>query len=165
MNRKIIFLILIFSAIPAFVFSQNRQVLLEDLINNPGEHDQKIVFFQAEAIGEPLYTKSGNWINLASGAYYLSVFVEERAFIEKIKYWGSYREKGDLVRVRGRFYENCPSHHQLGAHLLGLEIAERGREVIHPVSPQKINFAFAGLIICLTTSLIYLIKMRRWKKK
>ncbi len=170
-RKGVVFMVKKMVAVPIFVLAVTsahagyQQVSLEDLITNPDGYDQKVVSFQAEAIGEPLYTESGNWFNVSLDSYNLGVFLKSVNFIEKIKYWGSYKERGDIVEIKGTFYKNCPRHNQMGVHLISLEIAERGKEVEHPVSPEKKRFAFLSLIICLTMGLIYFIRVRLWKKK
>ncbi len=147
-----------------FAYAGYEPVSLGELINSPAKYDREIVSFQAEVIGEPLFTESGTWFNVTSGSYHIGVFLEDERFLDKIEYWGSYAEDGDILRVKGIFYKNCPLHYQLGVHLIDLEISQRGQKRKHLVSPKKEIFAWLSLIICLTMALIYLIK-RQWKKK
>lgn len=145
-------------------YAGHQRILLDDLINNPDKYDQRVVSFQAEVIGDSLRTESGNWFNVTSGSYHIGVFLDDLSFLEKIEHWGSYSEEGDLVELRGLFYQNCPAHHQLGIHLIDLEVVKRGKMLTHEVSSEKKFFALISFIICLTTGLIYFIK-RKWLKK
>ncbi len=156
----IFFLTLFVLDIPAYAES----VSLGNLINQPDKYDQKTITFEAEVIGEPLSTQSGNWFNVTCGSYHIGIFFKDKDLINQLKYWGSYRQRGDIVQVKGVFYKNCPAHSQSGVHLISLELVKRGMDVSYPISSGKIKFAFLSFVICLTMAAVYFIKVR-WQKK
>ncbi len=147
------------------VYAQFQTITLKSLVDNPEEYDQKIVFLQAELIGEPLTTETGTWLNLGANDYNMGVFLKQKEILEKINYWGSYKEKGDIVQIKGIFYKNCPVHNQRGVHLLNLKIVKAGKRIEHKADPDKKRFALISFIICLTTGIIYFIKVKLWQKK
>lgn len=161
-SLKIISFFLTLFVLANFVYAES--VSLGSLIDQPDKYDQKTITFEAEVIGEPLSTESGNWFNVTCGSYHIGIFFKDKNLINQLKYWGSYRQRGDIVQVKGVFYKNCPVHNQLGVHLVSLELVKRGMDVSHPVSPDKIKFAFLSFVICLTMAAVYFIKVR-WQKK
>lgn len=163
--KKFLIVSLILSGFSFLVYAQTQIVALQSLVKEPDKYNQKMVFLQAEAIGEPLTTDTGIWLNLGSDGYNIAVFLEEKEMLEKIDYWGSYREKGDIVGIKGIFYKNCPIHNQRGIHLIDLSIKEQGKEIEHKTSQQKRRVGVIGLIICLTIGIIYFIKVKLWQKK
>ncbi len=163
--KKILIIGLILSGFSFLVYTQNQSITLQSLVEEPDKYNQKMVFLQAEAIGEPLTTDTGIWLNLGSDGYNVAVFLEEKEMLKKINYWGSYKEKGDIVRVKGIFYKNCPIHNQRGIHLVDLSIEKQGEEREHKTSRQKRRIGVISLIICLTIGIIYFIKVKLWQKK
>lgn len=162
---RIIIFSLTLTGISFFVYAQVQTITLKSLVDNPEEYDQKIISLQAELIGEPLTTDTGTWFNLGANDYNIGVFLNQKEVLEKVNHWGSYKEKGDIVRIKGVFYKNCPLHNQRGIHLIDLSVKEQGQEVKHKISQQKRKFAFISLIICLTIGIIYFIKIKLWQKK
>lgn len=138
-----------------------RKITLEDVLTRPEEFDNKTVIIEGEVIGEPLgIRQSGVWLNLSAGGYNLGVFLQNKEILEKIKYWGSYKEKGDYVKIEGVFNKDCKQHQERDFHLSNLEIVERGFFREGSVAILKIRMAIMSFIICLTMALIYFIKVR-----
>ncbi|MFO8052613.1 MAG: hypothetical protein R6U54_01460 [Candidatus Omnitrophota bacterium] len=158
----ILILIFLFSLT---IYAQGQTTTLKSLVDNPEKYDQKIISLKAELIGEPLTTETGTWLNLGANDYNIGVFLKEKRILEKVSYWGSYKEKGDIVEVKGMFYKNCPVHDRRGIHLSGLSVVEQGQEVEYKTSSQKKKFALISFVIFLTIGVIYLIKIKLWHKK
>ncbi|MBD3245737.1 MAG: hypothetical protein GF333_01865 [Candidatus Omnitrophica bacterium] len=131
----------------------------------PEEFHRTQVTIQGEAIGEPLKTVEGFWVNLSSEGAHLSAWVKDREAVDKIVHWGRYGMRGDRVEVTGVFYRKCPVHHTSGIHVQSLRVRERGGRVFHPVSARKKTGTRAAAIICLTFFLIYLIKERNRRRQ
>ncbi len=163
LNKMCFYFLFFFLAIAGY--TQDSRVSLEELINNPDKYDQKSVSFKAEIIGDPLFEAGGgHWLNFSADGYYLGVFTQDASLVEKIKHWGSYQEKGDIIEVQGVFYKNCRQYNKRFLHLTSLEVAKEGGKTEHLVLPEKKRFAFLSFVICLTMGLIYFIKVR-WQKK
>jgi len=155
MRKNIILITLVFAVIfPCFVFA----VSLEEILNAPAEFDSKAVEIEAEVIGNPLKGVNGVWLNVKSGESNIGVFSLDAAVLESIKYWGSYGQKGDKLKIKGIFYKNCPLHQISDIHLNSLAVIEKGCENKMAVSSERIRLAVMLFIICLTTGLIYFIK-------
>lgn len=153
--RKIIFLtlVLVFLA-PVVSFASS----LGEILGNPAKFDAKKVEIEAEAIGSPLKGDGGVWINVGSRESNIGIFSKDSGVLERIKYWGSYREKGDYLRIEGVFFRNCPFHQISDIHLESLEVVETGYENKISVSPEKVKLAAILFVICLIMGAIYFIK-------
>lgn len=164
--KKIIFLISLLllisgiSLIPAFAQKNS----LKEVLNNPSAFDRKVIEIEGEVIGEPLKAEGGLWINIASGSYNIGVFSSDLEVLNPIEFWGSYKEKGDRVRIKGTFYKNCPWHQISDVHLTTLEVVEKGYKKEILVSPQKVQLSIILFTICLATATLYFIKRKYGRK-
>lgn len=155
--RKIISLLLIFflSGIPNS-FSQR----LKDILSEPDTFDKAKVSFKGEVIGEVLKEKDGVWINMSSGDFNIGVFLKDKKMVDKIKNFGSYKVKGDRVKIEGIFYKRCPFHFERNIHALSLEIINIGGVRMEVPLDSKKKLSFILIIICLTLGIIYFIKIK-----
>ncbi|MFH1505348.1 MAG: hypothetical protein ABIH08_08225 [Candidatus Omnitrophota bacterium] len=131
---------------------------LEEILNEPNKFDGKVVEIEGEVIGNPLKGAGGIWINIKSEDYNMGIFSEDIKILEKIKYWGSYKEKGDYLAVEGVFYKHCPQHQIGGLHLKSLKVIERGHKNEVGVSKSKVKLTIIIFMICLALGLVYFIK-------
>lgn len=131
-----------------------------DLINNAKEYDGKVVGYQGEMIGDVMARGNFAWVNLNDGNNAIGIWIEKN-FTKEILYFGSYKEKGDVIEVTGIFHRACLEHGgDLDIHAQVIKILQRGRPLTHRLNPGKRNFAlFLGVILCL------ILIFQRWKKK
>ncbi|UCG34645.1 MAG: hypothetical protein JSW17_03900 [Candidatus Omnitrophota bacterium] len=132
---------------------------LKKIVEDPDDFESKLVEVEGEVIGEPLYAKEGAWVNILSKGYHAGIVVP-RIYLDKIKHWGGYRESGDIAKVRGKFYKECPLHHEMHIHAHTLEIIALGAPKSDVVLPFKVQMAVSLFIICLIIGLVYFIKSR-----
>ncbi|MCF7875232.1 MAG: hypothetical protein K9L87_01755 [Candidatus Omnitrophica bacterium] len=147
------------------VYAEAQTINLKSLIAKPETYDGKMVSFEAEAIGDPLRGKKGSWFNVQSGEYNMGIFVKNQSIINSINYWGNYKERGDLIKIKGIFYKNCSVHGGRDLHLVDLEVVEKGKKIKLKVADGKKRFALFSFVIFLTLGSIYLIKIRLWQQK
>jgi len=155
--KKTTFLILILILMPISI----KAASLTGILTDPKSFERKEVQIIGEVIGEPLGQEESFWINLSSQGYNIGVFSQDKIKFRTITHWGSYAETGDLVKIEGKFYENCPLHHTSDIHLKSLTVLERGHKNRPRVSKRKVRVANLSLIICLLVSLIYFLKEKR----
>lgn len=136
---------------------------IKNLFVQSNKFDGKIVEAEGEVIGEALKDKDKVWINISCAGSAIGVFLSDENLLKEIKYWGSYRQKGDIVKIRGRFYKNCPFHQKIDIHAQGVKVSKRGFPRKEFVSSFKIKLAIVFFIICLTLTSIYFIKL--WRRK
>lgn len=160
--KLFIFSLLFLTLATSFVYA--KASALEAVLAFPEKFNEKEVWVKGEVIGEPLKNAQGVWINITSDSKQIGVFSSDRGIIEKITYWGSYRETGDQVRIKGIFYKECPVHQTRDVHLETLEIVKKGHRNEHPISAQKQQLAKILSVICLVTAFIYLTKLKYGKR-
>ena len=137
---------------------------LEAIFASPEIFSGAEVQIEGEVIGEPLNDDKGVWFNLSTGSKQIGIFVSDKEIIEVITYWGSYKDTGDQVRVRGTFYKECPDHQISDLHLASLDIIRKGHSNKYFISDKKQLLAKILSIICLTIAVIYLIKLKYGKR-
>lgn len=158
---KLSFLFFLITLIVPFAYAET--IALEDILASPESFDKREVQVEGEAIGEPLRDDRGVWINISSGSKQIGVFSPDKKIAENITYWGSYKYRGDQLRITGIFYKDCPIYQISDIHLRSLEIIEKGRKNEFSASAQKQQLALGLSIICLITAAIYFIKMKYGK--
>lgn len=135
-------------------------IFLKEILDRPDVYDRQEVKIEGEAIGEVLKADKGAWINIASGSYNIGVFSPNASIFRQISYWGSYKERGDRLRIKGIFYKNCPLRQISYIDLKTLEIIEKGVKIKALVPFLKIKLAFVLFAICLMTAYIYFRKRK-----
>jgi hypothetical protein len=111
------------------------------LIEEAKALDGTTLVFEGEAIGDPLFRGDHAWLNISDGTYAIGIWVA-RPDLAMIERYGSYRWKGDRIRVCGTFHRVCPDHGgDLDIHALSLEVIERGTEVPRPIKPIEVLIA------------------------
>ena len=145
--------------------SFSQEVTLQELLEQPHQYHNQGVVIEAEAIGEVLKGKNGLWINVAQEGYQLGIFIDRimlsrYPFFEKITFFGSYHRQGDIIRVEGTFYDNCPIHFTRDIHATRITVKEKGKVLQENVSERKKDTFAILAIICLTLAGIYFIKVR-----
>lgn len=159
---KILFVFSIFILNLTYVCGQSSSI--KEILKKPNLFDAKTVEIQGEVIGEPLKDAQGIWINITFQGSNIGIFCSHEESIVQISHWGSYKEKGDQLKIRGIFYKDCPEHQISGVHLKSLEIMQVGEAREVPVSLRKKKLAIGLFAICLTIGVIYSIK-RKYARK
>lgn len=149
---------LFFSLVAAFC-ARAETTPIQKILDEPERFESKTVGVKGEVIGEPLYAKEGSWVNILSEGSHMAVVVPQ-AYLDKIEYWGGYRQSGDIVVVEGKFFKECPLHHETHMHAYTLEVIARGLPREDAVPTFKVQMAVILFIICLTIGLVHLIKSR-----
>ena len=153
-----IFSFLFFSLAAAFC-ARAEITPVQKILEDPERFESNTVEVKGEAIGEPLYAKGGSWVNILSEGSHMAVVVDKTQ-LDKIKYWGGYRQSGDIIIVEGKFFKECPLHHETHMHVYALEVIARGMPREDTVPTFKVQMAVILFIICLTIGLVHLIKSR-----
>ncbi|MDD5069184.1 MAG: hypothetical protein PHV17_00480 [Candidatus Omnitrophica bacterium] len=145
-----------------FQSSFSEPATVNALIERSAEFDGKKVSLTGEVIGDCLKSSDGMWINLLSGADAIGVFVKskDKAILDKVKNFGSYKTKGDILEVEGTFYRYSPSHANLALYAETIKLVSSGYVLKEYISPIKIRLIIIFFIIYLTLYLIYLIKVK-----
>lgn len=150
--------ILLLLCFAAFFNVRSQVTSLEEILKSARSFNRRDFEVEGEVIGEALNAQGGFWINIFSNGYNIPVFIPDQKWTKDIEHWGSYREQGDSVKVKGTFYENCSVHQETDIHADAIAITARGFVKKEEVASYKIKFSLYLLIICLTLAVIYFIK-------
>ncbi|MBP7732313.1 MAG: hypothetical protein KA140_00915 [Caldisericia bacterium] len=104
--RKI-WLVFLLLAFPSLVCASTRVFTPTELINETAidrQLDGTRIVLEGEVISEAIERKDGCWVNVTDGSIAIGVFFKDKKNIEKIKYWGMHKVKGDTVRIEGKVH-------------------------------------------------------------
>ncbi len=155
-SKKIVVFIIIFSFIFIINCYATDTIEINQLIENASSLDNTVLTIQGELIGEALERNEYAWINVNDGTNATGVFIKQ-SDIDKIKYYGDYKHRGDIVKITGTFYKSCKAHGgDVDIHCSSLEIIEKGHINKEEVSRFKIIFAVILFIIASLILIVYL---------
>ena len=119
------------------------EVSANGLIDEAGAYDGRRVVFSGEVVGDILESGDHVWLNVSDGGNAVGVWVE-RGLARDIRVAGRYAQRGDIVRVTGKFNRACPEHGgDFDIHAQRVDLVERGYPVTHPVPRWKAGLAIA----------------------
>jgi len=153
------------STVPRIALCDSETVSSRQLIDNANQYNGKEIIYSGEVIGDVMARGNFAWINVSDANNAIGVWVA-KDLAREISYTGSYKQKGDIVEIKGKFNRACVMHGgDLDIHAESLQIVKKGANVDEVVSPRKIKVAITFLIICLTLTVIYFIRLgiRSWK--
>ncbi|MFC1496488.1 DNA-binding protein [Candidatus Margulisiibacteriota bacterium] len=123
-----------------------------ELINNPAPYNNKTIIYEGEAIGDIM----DGWINVNDGNAAIGVFATDRSQLEKIKFLGNYKNKGDRLRIEGIFNQACARHGgDLDIHTNKIEIIRVGQKIDRKPDLTKL---LSIMILAITMMILYMIK-------
>lgn len=161
---------LIFFFPGVFLYAQEEIVTVNDILSNPKQFDGKEVRLRGEVVQFKVKTSGGYFIQLNDDPYVkksiaegskpkgtncaISVFVKDE-LSKKIKYFGSYRYKGDVIEITGKFNVSCSEHSgETDVHADSLKVLKRGYPIKHPLNIKLLGFSIALFLIS-TFVLVY----------
>ena len=134
-----------------------------ELINNAKQYDGEIVIYQGEVVGDIMARGEYAWVSLNDGYAAIGLWVR-KAGLKDIIYLGSYRAKGDIIEVTGKFNRSCPEHGgDLDIHVQEIRKVLSGELSVNRLSMKKF---YIGLFSTLVLLSLYLIsRLFRYKRK
>ncbi|WP_207648750.1 hypothetical protein [Clostridium homopropionicum] len=109
-----------------------------DLIENGKTLDGRMVEIKGEAIGEAMTRGNFTWINISDGSNGIGIWVKNED-ANKIKTFGSYKYKGDIIKVSGIFKRACSEHGgDMDIHEESLAIESIGYKVDRSLENSKV---------------------------
>lgn len=123
-----------------------------EIIDHARDLDGKILTYEGEVIGDIMSRGDHLWINVSDGANAIGLWITgDQA--KHVSIAGKYDQRGDRIRVVGRFNEACAEHGgDYDIHPDTLVLLEKGCPINHPVKPGLIVTAivlFLGAVIVL----------------
>lgn len=154
-KSKILIILFVFTTLLTGVVNGTSYIEINELIENTKESDKKEVTIQGEAIGEVLERGKYAWVNINDGTNAIGVWLKiEDA--NKIKSFGDYKHKGDIVKVTGIFSRACTEHGgDIDIHNISLEIVEKGYTIRETVAQPKIILTLILNIIAVIVAYFY----------
>ena len=142
-------------------------VSVKTLVETPKGYEETNVTTEGEVL-DVLVQKQGTWINILDDGVSIGVWVEEDVRIPKIEYRGSYSQKGDIVKVQGTFYADCPQH--LGTrdiHAEKVSLVSRGSIQVEEGVQAKRKQTIIWVYIFGASLVVYSVQhlLRKGKKK
>jgi len=135
----------------------------KELIENAIRYDGKIVEYEGEAIGDVMVRGEYCWINLNDGKDAIGIWIK-KDMAKEIEYKGSYKFKGDWLRIKGIFNRSCLQHGgDLDIHTISSEIIEKGREIKERLVKPKLDLTvrLGGVLLCLIILNLFLRRQRK----
>jgi len=136
----VVFLLVLASHCHAAVWSST------ELIEKSKELNGKELSYKGELITAILNRGEYSWINLNDGANAIGIWCKS-SLLKDVKNIGDYKNKGDLLEVKGVFNRACAMHAgELDIHADALKIVSRGypiREHINIVRVHSSAILFA----------------------
>ena len=156
---KVIFLSSLLIVSTRFGASALDHVSVNQLIEQEDRYDKTLVTVQGEAIGEPLRRGDECWVNIDDGTNSIGIKMKETD-AQRVRTYGSYKQKGDTVQVKGYFYKACPEDGgETDIHAIDVQVVSPGESTPENVPPSKIAAA-AGLAVLMAVGLA----VYRWKR-
>jgi hypothetical protein len=132
-------------------------VKINDLIENQREFNGQVITIQGEVIGESMNRGDYSWININDGSNAIGIWLK-KSDVEKIKYYGNYKNLGDEVEIVGTFSKSCIEHGgEADIHATSILIVKEGHLVKEHIDFVKI---IISIIILFITLIIYLLFLK-----
>jgi len=155
-----------------FIFSIDYRLLTIDsyaqtissteLIEKAKEHNNKIVEYRGEVVGDVMVRGNFAWVNLNDGQGAIGIWGKRDLVEGAVTYKGGYKYKGDVLSVKGVFHRACPQHGgDLDIHFDKATRVKEGYPIAHRLAPSKIIDAISLFIVALGFAILCKIKVRR----
>jgi hypothetical protein len=161
MTKKTLFIILFLLLISQNHDCYAQSISSEELINNAKNYNGNMVVYRGEVIGDIMVRGEYAWINVNDEKNAIGIWIKKE-LTEDILFTGSYKAKGDLVEITGKFNRSCVEHGgDLDIHAQYINKISSGSEISHAVDKRAVNFALSSFCIVL---LVFLLRMRQSRK-
>ncbi|MCD6539369.1 MAG: hypothetical protein J7K37_01505 [Candidatus Omnitrophica bacterium] len=138
---------------------------MKELLAKPSFWDSKEVEVKAEVL-DILRRKKGSWINILDEGVSLGVWVPKEVGLPQIIYLAGPEEKGDLIRIKGKFYFNNPRY--LGQTMISAEeisLVKRGEKFSLEPTLKKKRALLLWAFLFLITGVVYLIRNLKYARR
>jgi len=111
--------------------------------------DGSVIVVEGEAVGDVLRTVGGgHWVNVLGDEVGLGIWMDDEEMLEKITHLGSYKQNGDIIRVRGTVNMTCAQHGgEFDLHAESVEVLSQGHPRTHAPRLELGLVGLAGIII------------------
>jgi hypothetical protein len=142
----------------SYVYAQS--ISSVELINNAKNYNGNVVVYKGEVIGDIMVRSEYAWINVNDEKNAIGIWIKKE-LIKDIIYTGSYKAKGDLVEITGKFNRSCVEHGgDLDIHAQSITKISSGNKTPRSVNKKEIN-----LILFLSGIITVVFLLRRNLKR
>lgn len=125
------------------------------LIEDNKALDGKVVVVKGEAIGEPMKRGSHTWINISDGTTAIGIWLENSE-AKKVKTFGNYKNKGDIVKVKAIYNKSCKEHDgEIDFHASKLEVTNMGYKTERFLKNTRVKLLIGLSIVTIIIMCIY----------
>ena len=125
-----------------------------ELINNAKKYDGNTVVYKGEVIGDIMERREYAWINVNDGTIAIGIWIRKE-LIKDIVYTGSYKAKGDLVEITGKFNRSCIEHGgDLDIHAQAITKINQGKNISYSLNTKSINFSIGLFCIIVLVGIL-----------
>lgn len=145
-----------------FAFSCNAKEYtnFSQLVEQHKELDGKHIEVKGEAIGEPMKRGDHTWINISDGSTSIGVWLNN-AQAEKVKRFGDYKEKGDIVLVKALANKSCVEHDgEIDFHGDDLSVVNGGSKIVHSLNYSRLCLGIGLSVVTVVLGIVYFKKVR-----
>ncbi|MDF2673017.1 MAG: hypothetical protein K0R09_1282 [Clostridiales bacterium] len=115
----------------------DEKLTFNELVENGKVFDKKQVKISGEAIGEALKRGSYTWINISDGTLPMGIWMRSED-ADKVKVFGDYHNKGDLIEITGTFNRACSEHGgDMDIHADSVVMVKEGERIAHPLEYRR----------------------------
>lgn len=133
-------------------------IVINDLINKSKEFDGKEVTIEAEVIGDMMQRGEYTWLNVTDGSAAMGIYIET-VKVESIQITGSYKQKGDIVKITGTFHRAYDDQGgDMAIEAKNLEVIEQGKLIEEHIPDGKIKLL--GGVVCLMGAILAAKKLK-----
>lgn len=148
------------SAAPAMAI---RAVSAIDMIERAALLDGSKVVFTGEAIGQVMQRGSMAWVNVGDSGGAIGVWMDAET-AAAIRTLGSYRFRGDELRVTGTYSRACGEHGgDMDIHADLVEILRPGERTAHPLDAARLVAAVIASLAAATA--LFLLRARDARRR
>lgn len=164
MYKKISKLILVAGMFLSLLFPLNiygDEYSINDLIESGKELDKSNITISGEAIGEALGRGDYTWLNINDTTNAIGVYMSTDD-ANKVKTYGGFNEKGDIIEVKGIFNRACKEHGgDMDIHASKVIIKEEGKQIVNNIDFNKIFLLLISSAILLVVAMLYYLKVKK----
>lgn len=152
--------------VTSFIISLSENVYADEIIDinyiieHAAELDKQEVTVSGEAVGEVMNRGSHSWININDGTNAIGIWMSS-SDAQKVKYFGNYKYKGDVLKVSGIFNRTCKEHGgESDIHGTALEVEKTGHVEDEQISSTKTAVAALSAVLAASLMILFLIETR-----
>lgn len=158
--RKALFTILFLLFIAEGYDCYAQSISSAELINNAKNYNGNIVVYKGEVIGDIMLRGEYSWINVNDEKNAIGIWIKKE-LIKDVIYTGSYKAKGDLIEITGKFNKSCVEHGgDLDIHAQSIIKISSGNNTPYSVNKKEINLILFVSSIITVVFLLRLITKR-----